>query len=48
VALDVEATRAQLAESRDRKLAEVRALHAGAERQAQHTEDRLARVRGYF
>lgn len=45
VGLDVEATREGLAESRDRKLAEVRALLDGAEAEAQRAGERLARVR---
>ena len=45
VGLDVEATREQLAESRDRKLAEVRALLQDAEHQAQRASESLARVR---
>jgi hypothetical protein len=45
VGLDIEATRHQLAESRDLKLAEVRALFAEAEREAQRARERLDRVR---
>jgi site-specific DNA recombinase len=45
VGLDVEATRAAVAESRDRKVAEVRALREQAEQEARNAEDRLARVR---
>lgn len=45
VGLDVEATRQQLAEGRDRKLAEVRALREGAEDEAQRASERLSRVR---
>jgi hypothetical protein len=45
VRLDVEATRHQLAEARDRKLSEVHALRVEAERDAQRAADRLARVR---
>lgn len=45
VGLDVEATRNAVAEARDRKLAEVRALGDEAEREAQRAEERLARVR---
>jgi Recombinase zinc beta ribbon domain len=46
--LDVEATRRQLAESRDRKLAEVRALLEQAKAEARRAEGRLARVRGHY
>jgi DNA invertase Pin-like site-specific DNA recombinase len=45
VGLDIEATRQQLAESRDHKLAEVRALAAQAEAEKHRSEERLARVR---
>jgi hypothetical protein len=45
VALDVDATRAQLAEARDRRLAEVRALRADAESDALRARERLGRVR---
>ena len=45
VGLDVEATRAQLAEARDRKLGEVRALREQAEREARVAAEALARVR---
>lgn len=45
VGLDVEATRQAIAEARDRKLAEVRALRDAAEGEAQRAEGRLARVR---
>jgi site-specific DNA recombinase len=45
VGLDIEATRCQLAESRDRKLVEVRALLGAAEREAQKARERLDRVR---
>jgi DNA invertase Pin-like site-specific DNA recombinase len=45
VALDVEATRQQLAEARDRKLAEVRMLRSQAEAERHRAEERLARVR---
>ena len=41
----MEATRQQLAESRDRKLAEVRALFGEAAREAQRARERLDRVR---
>ena len=43
--LDVEATRAALAEHLDRHLDEARALRQQAERQAQQAQERLARVR---
>jgi hypothetical protein len=45
VALDVEATREAVAEARDRKLAEVRALRDEAETEVRRAEERLARVR---
>ena len=45
VGLDVEATRQQLAEARDRKLTEVRALRSQADGEAHRAVDRLARVR---
>lgn len=45
VGLDVEATRDALAEARDRKLAEVRALRHGAERDVRASEERLQRIR---
>jgi DNA invertase Pin-like site-specific DNA recombinase len=45
VGLDLEATRAAIAEARDRKLAEVQALRAAAELEAQRAEERLRRVR---
>jgi DNA invertase Pin-like site-specific DNA recombinase len=45
VGLDVEATRLAVAEARDRKLVEVRALRDDAEREARRAEERLARVR---
>jgi site-specific DNA recombinase len=45
VGLDVETTRAAITESRDRKVAEVRALREQAERETRKAEDRLARVR---
>lgn len=45
VGLDVEATRAAIAQARDRKLAEVQALLDAAEREVQRAEERLARVR---
>jgi Recombinase/Recombinase zinc beta ribbon domain len=45
VGLDVEATRAQVAESRDRKIAEVQTLMLDAEREAQLATERLDRVR---
>jgi len=45
VGLDVEATRRQLAEARDRKLAELNGLLKAAEQQAQQAHERLARVR---
>lgn len=44
-ALDVEATREQLAEAADRKLAETRALLHEAEQEAQRADERMARVR---
>lgn len=45
VGLDVEATRRQLADARDRKLSEVEALHSQAEAEKRRAEERLARVR---
>lgn len=45
VGLDVDATRAQLAEARDRKLTEVGALREQAIREQRRAEERLARVR---
>ncbi|MGH3338271.1 MAG: hypothetical protein ACRDPL_05515, partial [Propionibacteriaceae bacterium] len=45
VALDVEATRQTIANARDRKLTEIRALRADAEREVHKSEERLARVR---
>jgi hypothetical protein len=45
VGLDVEATRQQLADERDRKLAEIAALRRAAEREAHRAEERLRRVR---
>jgi site-specific DNA recombinase len=45
VALDVEATKAQLAEAHDRKLSEVRALSDQAGDEQQRAEARLAKVR---
>ncbi|HUB98524.1 MAG TPA: recombinase family protein [Solirubrobacterales bacterium] len=45
VGLDVEATRDQLAEARDQRLAEVRALTVQAEAEKQRAEERMARVR---
>jgi hypothetical protein len=45
VGLDVEETRRSIAEARDRKLAEVRALREQAEHEARRAEERLARVR---
>jgi len=45
VGLDVDATRAQMAEARDRKLAEVHALREQAVREQRRAEERLARVR---
>jgi site-specific DNA recombinase len=45
VGLDIEATRDQLAESRDYKLGEVRALMAQAETEKHKAEERLARIR---
>ena len=48
VGLDVEATRAQLAASRSHKLAELAALGAAAEEEAQRAADRLSRVRRHY
>ena len=48
VGLDVEATRAAVAEATDRKVAEIKALRVGAEKEAQLADDRLARVRRHF
>jgi site-specific DNA recombinase len=45
VALDVDATREQLAGARDQKLTETRALHSQAETERHRAEERLARVR---
>ncbi|HYJ23001.1 MAG TPA: recombinase family protein [Solirubrobacterales bacterium] len=45
VGLDVDATRAQLAEARDHKLVEVRGLLGQAETEARRADERLARVR---
>jgi DNA invertase Pin-like site-specific DNA recombinase len=45
VALDVEATKAQLAEAHDRKLSEVRALSEQARAEQHRAEARLAKVR---
>jgi DNA invertase Pin-like site-specific DNA recombinase len=45
VGLDVEATRAQVAGSRERKLEEIRALREQAQREKRHAEERLGRVR---
>ena len=45
VGLNVEETRRSIAEARDRKLAEVRALREQAEHEARRAEERLARVR---
>lgn len=45
VALDVDATKAALADQHDAKLAEIDALRAQADREAQRAEARLARVR---
>jgi hypothetical protein len=45
VALDIEATRKQLAEARDRKLAEIRALTDEANQEALRARGRLERVR---
>jgi DNA invertase Pin-like site-specific DNA recombinase len=45
VALDVDATKEQLAKSRDRKLAEVRVLHSQAQGEKLRVEEQLARVR---
>lgn len=44
VGLDMEATRATIAEARIRKLAEVRVLRVEAEKEAQRSRDRLTRV----
>lgn len=46
--MDVEATRAQLAQSRNQKLPEIAALRTEAEQEAQRAADRLARVRGNY
>ena len=43
--LDIEATRRTIADARDRKLAEIRALHEQARREARLADERLARVR---
>jgi Recombinase zinc beta ribbon domain len=48
VGLDLEATKQTLSDARDRKLAEVRALHEEAEREAQRADERLTRVRGHY
>lgn len=48
VALDVEATRAQLAAATSRRLAEARALREQGERELRLAEERLARVRRAF
>lgn len=45
VGLDLEATREQLTVAMERKLAEARALCEAAEREAQHSAERLTRVR---
>jgi len=45
VGLDIEATRRTIADARDRKLAEIRALHEQATREARLADERLARVR---
>jgi DNA invertase Pin-like site-specific DNA recombinase len=45
VGLDVEATRAQLADARNRKLAELKTLTRQAESERQQAEERLRRVR---
>lgn len=45
VRLDVEATRRAIAEARNHKLAEVRALRDAAETEVQRAEERLGRVR---
>jgi site-specific DNA recombinase len=45
VGLDVDATRQTLAEARDRRLAEVRALRATAERESKAAQEALERVR---
>jgi DNA invertase Pin-like site-specific DNA recombinase len=45
VGLDVEATRAQVSNSRDRKLSEIRALRDQAQTEKRRAEERLARVR---
>lgn len=45
VALDIEATRRTLAESNDRKLAEIASLRSESEREAQLAEERYQRVR---
>ena len=48
VGLDVEATRRSLAESRDRKLGEIRELLAEAEAEERRSEERLARIRRHY
>lgn len=48
VALDVEATRRQILQARDHKLAEVRALHDQAALAVRQAEDRLTRVKRAF
>jgi site-specific DNA recombinase len=45
VALDVEATRQTITNARDCKLAEIRAVHEQAEREARLADERLARIR---
>jgi hypothetical protein len=48
VALDVEATRRAVLETRDRKVAEIREVLAQAERERQRGSERLTRVRRHF
>jgi hypothetical protein len=45
VGLDIEATRRTIADARDRKLTEIRALREQAEREVRLADERLARVR---
>ena len=45
VGIDLEATRQSVSEARDRRLAEIRALRAEAEKEADRADERLARVR---
>jgi DNA invertase Pin-like site-specific DNA recombinase len=48
VGLDVEATREQLAQAIERRVAEIKALLGGAEQEAREAESRLARVKGDY